>query len=71
MKKSIGVTGFLSMAAALSLCGSAWAQQDAAAPAQPDAAAPSKHASAAKGTPSASLKTAKEKQSYAIGMNLG
>jgi FKBP-type peptidyl-prolyl cis-trans isomerase FklB len=70
MKKSIGVTGLLSAVAALSLLGTALAQQDAAAPAQPDATAPSKHSSTAKSTQSANL-NAKEKQSYAIGMNLG
>jgi FKBP-type peptidyl-prolyl cis-trans isomerase FklB len=69
MKKSLNVACMLS-AAALALLGSAWAQQDTTTPAQPDAAATTKHTPAAKGSPG-TLKTQKEKQSYAIGMNWG
>jgi FKBP-type peptidyl-prolyl cis-trans isomerase FklB len=67
MKKSLNIACILA-AAALPLLGTAVAQQDTAQPPQPDAAAPAKHTSA-KGA--AALSTAKEKQSYAIGMNLG
>jgi FKBP-type peptidyl-prolyl cis-trans isomerase FklB len=69
MKKSICVACFLS-ATALLLLGTASAQQDATTPSQPDATAPPKHTPAVKGVPAA-LSTQKEKQSYAIGMNLG
>jgi FKBP-type peptidyl-prolyl cis-trans isomerase len=53
------------------LLGTAWAQDAAtpAAPAAPDATPKPKHTPAAKGQPGAL--SAKEKQSYAIGMNLG
>jgi len=70
MKKSISVAFVLS-AAALLLLGSASAQQAATTPPQPDATATTKHTPAAKGPQSTTLSTAKEKQSYAIGMNLG
>ena len=66
MKKSLHMA--CSFAAVLTLLGTAAAQQDNSQPAQPDAAPPAKH-SAAKGA--SALGTAKEKQSYAIGMNLG
>jgi FKBP-type peptidyl-prolyl cis-trans isomerase FklB len=70
MKKSIGVA-FLLSAASVVLLGTALAQQPATPPAQSDtSAAPPKHTSAAKGSPAA-LTTPKEKQSYAIGMQLG
>jgi len=69
MKKSIRVVCILS-ATALLLLGTASAQQAATTPAQPDATAPPKHTPAVKGVP-AVLSTQKEKQSYAIGMNLG
>ena len=68
MKKSIGVACIVS--AAVLLLGIASAQQDASAPAQPEATAPSKHTPTVKGVPT-TLTTQKEKQSYAIGMNLG
>ena len=67
MKKSITTVCLLSTAALL-LFGTAAAQTDTSAPSQPDAAAP-KHTPAVKGAP-ATLTTQKEKQSYAIGMNL-
>ena len=67
MKKSIYAACILS-AAALVLLGTASAQQDAATPSQADTAATSKHA---KSPQPAALNTQKEKQSYAIGMNLG
>ena len=70
MKKSISVAFVLS-AAALLLLGTASAQQAATTPPQPDATATPKHTPAAKGSQSTTLSTAKEKQSYAIGMNLG
>jgi FKBP-type peptidyl-prolyl cis-trans isomerase len=70
MKKSISVACILS-AAALLLLGTASAQQDATTASQPDATATPKHTPAAKGSPSTTLSTQKEKQSYAIGMNLG
>jgi len=69
MKKSIPAACILSTATLL-LLGSAWAQQDATAPSSPDATAPPKHAPAAKGAAPATLTTQKDKQSYAIGMNL-
>jgi FKBP-type peptidyl-prolyl cis-trans isomerase len=68
MKKSISVVCIFS--AALLLLGTVSAQQDATTPAQTGAAAPPKHTPAVKGVPGA-LTTDKEKQSYAIGMNLG
>ena len=70
MKKSISVACVLS-AAALLLLGTASAQQAATTPAQPDTTATPKHTPAAKGSQSTTLTTPKEKQSYAIGMNLG
>jgi len=70
MKKSTGVAFILSAASVL-LLGTAWAQQDATPPSQANTtAAPPKHTSSAKGPPAA-LATPKEKQSYAIGMQLG
>jgi FKBP-type peptidyl-prolyl cis-trans isomerase len=63
MKKSTGVALFTS-AASLLLLGTAAAQQDAT-PAPSSASTPS-----AKGSPG-TLSTDKEKQSYAIGMNIG
>ena len=70
MKNSISLA-FVSSAAALLLLGIASAQQAATAPSQPDATATPKHTPAAKGPQSTALTTQKEKQSYAIGMNLG
>jgi FKBP-type peptidyl-prolyl cis-trans isomerase FklB len=70
MKNSISLA-FVSSAAALLLLGIASAQQPATAPSQPDATATPKHTPAAKGPQSTALTTQKEKQSYAIGMNLG
>jgi FKBP-type peptidyl-prolyl cis-trans isomerase len=67
MKKTI-IAACLLSAAALILLGTASAQQDAATPSQPDATATPKHA---KSPQPATLSTVKEKQSYAIGMNLG
>jgi FKBP-type peptidyl-prolyl cis-trans isomerase len=70
MKKSTGVAFILSAASVL-LLGTAWAQQDATPPSQANTtAAPPKHTPSAKGPPAA-LATPKEKQSYAIGMQLG
>jgi FKBP-type peptidyl-prolyl cis-trans isomerase FklB len=71
MKKSI--TSAFVLSAALLLVGSAWAQQGATPPSQPDATATPtpKHTPAAKGPQTTTLTTTKEKQSYAIGMNLG
>jgi FKBP-type peptidyl-prolyl cis-trans isomerase FklB len=69
MKKSINAACVLSSAAFL-LIGTASAQQDAATPAQPAAAAKPAHTPAAKGTTSGTLSTPKDKQSYALGMNL-
>ena len=71
MKKSMNAAFVLSSAAQLLLLGSAAAQQAATTPAQPDATTAPKHTPAAKGPQSTALSTAKEKQSYAIGMNLG
>jgi len=68
MKKSI-IAGCVFSAAAMALVGTALAQQGAAAPAQSAPAATPKHAPDAKAH--AGLTTDKEKQSYAIGMNLG
>jgi FKBP-type peptidyl-prolyl cis-trans isomerase FklB len=72
MKKSISLAFVLS-AAALLLLGTARAQQDATPQSQPDATTttPPKHTPAAKGPQTTALTTQKEKQSYAIGMNLG
>jgi FKBP-type peptidyl-prolyl cis-trans isomerase FklB len=70
MKKSINLA-FVSSAAALLLLGIASAQQNATPPSQPDATAAPKHTPAAKGPQTTALTTPKEKQSYAIGMNLG
>ena len=70
MKKSVR-QAFVSSAAALLLLGIASAQQNATPPSQPDATATPKHTPAAKGPQSTALTTQKEKQSYAIGMNLG
>jgi FKBP-type peptidyl-prolyl cis-trans isomerase len=71
MKKSM--TSALVLSAVLLLVGSAWAQQGATPPSQPDATATPtpKHTAAAKGAQSTTLTTTKDKQSYAIGMNLG
>jgi FKBP-type peptidyl-prolyl cis-trans isomerase FklB len=69
MKKSINAACVLSSAALL-LIGTASAQQDTATPAQPAAAAKPAHPPAAKGTASGALSTQKDKQSYALGMNL-
>jgi FKBP-type peptidyl-prolyl cis-trans isomerase FklB len=69
MNKLIKSACILSAATAL-LGGTAWAQQNAATPAAADATATPKHTPAAKGKSAGTL-TAKEKQSYAIGMNLG
>jgi FKBP-type peptidyl-prolyl cis-trans isomerase FklB len=68
MKKSI-IAGCVFSAAAMALIGTASAQQDTAAPAQSAPAATPKHAPDAKAHQG--LTTDKEKQSYAIGMNLG
>jgi FKBP-type peptidyl-prolyl cis-trans isomerase FklB len=68
MKKSISSVWMLS--AALLLLGTASAQRDATAPAPAGGTAPPKHTPAVKGAPG-TLTTDKEKQSYAIGMNLG
>ena len=76
MKKSIGVA-LLSSAASVLLLGTASAQQDAT-PAQSDTTAsqpatqttPHKHTPSAKGSPGAPTSD-KDKQSYAIGMNIG
>jgi FKBP-type peptidyl-prolyl cis-trans isomerase len=71
MKKPISLAFVLSAAALLQL-GSASAQQTTTPPSQPDATAtPPKHTPAAKGPQTTALTTQKEKQSYAIGMNLG
>ena len=70
MKNSTGVAFILS-AACVVLSGTTWAQQDATPAAQPEtSAAPAKHASSSKAA-AAALNTPKEKQSYAIGMQLG
>ena len=68
MKKSI-IAGCILSAAAMLLIGAAFAQQDAATPAQPAPAATPKHTPDAKAHQG--LTTDKEKQSYAVGMNLG
>jgi FKBP-type peptidyl-prolyl cis-trans isomerase len=68
MNKSI-IAGCILAATAMLLIGTAFAQQDAATSAQPAPAAAPKHTPDAKAHQG--LTTDKEKQSYAIGMNLG
>jgi FKBP-type peptidyl-prolyl cis-trans isomerase FklB len=68
MKKLTPTACFLSSAALLLL--STAQAQDTAAPTQPAPAAKPAHTPAAKGAASGALTTSKEKQSYALGMNI-